>query len=267
VGSELAEEFPAIEEGPQKGKEESRHFERKYPRHRDRRHALEAEMPIALCREGVDLLFRDQEQDLPSLRRPSLGHGDAREEMSPGATTGNNQAFPGIIQHLIIIRSCVISRQFQPRILHPSTFCTGFNAALSEDVDLGANGREANTVLGQSSPTTDSAATAPLGMNTPVGLSINSLGTLFVGDQGNDRFLLFQNAANKASGKNVTAQVIAGNLGIDDLEAGRATFVLIMAQGDRKYKNRGSSYRAKLTTTSETDNESDRVDCSVGKRP
>jgi hypothetical protein len=104
-------------------------------------------------------------------------------------------------------------------------------------------------------------------MNTPVGLSINSLGTLFVGDQGNDRFLLFQNAANKASGKNVTAQVIAGTLGIDDLGAGRATFVLIMAQGDRKYKNRGSSYRAKLTTTSETDNESDRVDCSVGKRP
>ena len=262
------------------------------------------------------------------------------------------------------------------------------------NADLGANGRDATTVLGQSSPTTNTAAAGPRGMNTPVGLSINSLGTLFVGDQGNDRVLLFRNAANKgdtgsadgvlgqpdletqdgassfsfaegiwadgekrlwvadtgnarvlrfetdgfqpdaqigskptllkgdgiynqtgagqkasiiidglktakahvklendgdttddlrfsgpsgnrfiqlsyldASGKNVTAQVIAGTLGIDDLGAGRATFVLFMAQGDRKYKNRGSSYRAKLTTTSETDNESDRVDCSVGKRP
>ena len=262
------------------------------------------------------------------------------------------------------------------------------------NADLGANGRDATTVLGQSSPTTNTAAAGPRGMNTPVGLSINSLGTLFVGDQKNDRVLLFRNAANKgdtgsadcvlgqpdletqdgassftlaegiwadgekrlwvadtgnarvlrfetdgfqpdaqigskptllkgdgiynqtgagqkasiiidglktakahvklendgdtaddlrfsgpsgnrfiqlsyldASGKNVTAQVIAGTLGIDDLGAGRATFVLIMAQGDRKYKDRGSSYRAKLTTTSETDNESDRVDCSVGKRP
>ena len=262
------------------------------------------------------------------------------------------------------------------------------------NADLGANGRDATTVLGQSSPTTNTAAAGPRGMNTPVSLSINSLGTLFVGDQGNDRVLLFRNAANKidagsadgflgqpdletqdgassftlaegiwadgekrlwvadtgnarvlrfetdgfqpdaqigskptllkgdgiynqtgagqkasiiidgsktakahvklendgdttddlrfsgpsgnrfiqlsyldASGKNVTAQVIAGTLGIDDLGAGRATFVLFMAQGDRKYKNRGSSYRAKLTTTSETDNESDRVDCSVAKRP
>ena len=85
----------------------------------------------------------------------------------------------------------------------------------------------------------------------------------FSGPSGN-RFI--QLSYLDASGKNVTAQVIAGTLGIDDLGAGRATFVLIMAQGDRKYKDRGSSYRAKLTTTSETDNESDRVDCSVGKR-
>jgi hypothetical protein len=50
-------------------------------------------------------------------------------------------------------------------------------------------------------------------MNAPVGLTVNSLGTLFVGDQGNDRVLLFKNAANMGDGG-----AAEGVLGQGDLE-------------------------------------------------
>jgi len=266
-----------------------------------------------------------------------------------------------------------------------------------KNAEIGANGRSADTVLGQVLDTDAIAAAGTLGMDTPVGLSVNSLGTLFVGDQGNDRILLFANAANKGdggaadgvlgqpeletqaplsldrtctlveglwadgenrlwvadtgnarvlrfetdrfqpdaqigskptlfkgdgiynqtgagqkasitingskkakayvklendgdstddldlsgpsgnrfirfsyldgAGANVTAQVIAGTLIVDDLEAGQAAIVQVQAKGDRKFKERSASYKAKLTAKSETDNESDRVDCTIGKRP
>jgi DNA-binding beta-propeller fold protein YncE len=266
-----------------------------------------------------------------------------------------------------------------------------------KNADLGANGRNADTVLGQVLDTDATAAAGTLGMDTPTDVTLNSLGTLFVGDQGNDRILLFQNAANKGdggaadrvlgqpglesqsplslprtfalaeglwadgekrlwvadtgnarvlrfetdrfqpdaqigtkptlfkgdgiygqtgagqkasiniegpkkakayvklendgdstddlalsgpsgnrfirlsyldgSGSNVTAQVIAGTLSIEDLESGQASVVQMLAKGERKFKERSANYKAKLTAKSRTDNESDRVDCAVGKRP
>ncbi|MBL9158081.1 MAG: NHL repeat-containing protein [Verrucomicrobiales bacterium] len=82
-----------------------------------------------------------------------------------------------------------------------------------KNADLGANGRNADTVLGQLLDTEAIAAAGTLGMNTPVGVTINSLGTLFVGDQGNDRILLYQNAAGKGDGG-----AADGVLGQPDLE-------------------------------------------------
>lgn len=266
-----------------------------------------------------------------------------------------------------------------------------------KNAEIGVNGRNADTVLGQVLDTDAIAAAGALGMDSPLGLTVNSLGTLFVADQGNDRVLLFKNAANKGdggsadgvlgqpdldtpsplsldrtfslveglwadgenrlwvadvgnarvlrfetdrfqpdaqigskptlfkgngiynltgvgqkasvtidgskkgkayvklendgdttddlglsgpsgnriirlsyldgAGTNVTAQVVAGSLSINGLAAGNASIVQMQAKGERKFKDRSAQYKAKLTAKSKTDDESDRVDCEIGKRP
>lgn len=266
-----------------------------------------------------------------------------------------------------------------------------------KNAEIGANGRNADTVLGQVLDTTAIAADGSVGMDTPAGLTINSLGTLFVADQGNDRILLFTNAANKGDGGsangvlgqpdletqsplpldrtftlmeglwadgetrlwvadtgnarvlrfetdrfqpdaqigvkptklkgdgiynqtgagqkagllvsgpkkakaylkmendgdtkedlvlsgpsgnrfirlsyldgagiNVTAQVIAGSLSMDNLAAGQSSLIQIRAQGEHKFKERKANYNAKISAKSTTYDESDRVVAAIGKRP
>ena len=82
-----------------------------------------------------------------------------------------------------------------------------------KDADTGANGRNADIVLGQLVDTSADIGFGTFGMNDPVSVTINPLGMLMVGDRGNDRVLLFKNAANKGDGG-----AADGVLGQSDLE-------------------------------------------------
>lgn len=82
------------------------------------------------------------------------------------------------------------------------------------DGDIGSSGRDADVVLGQLDGTAAIPGAGALGMTDPVGLAINSQGTLFVADRGNSRVLLFENAATLGDGGSAT-----GVLGQNDLDA------------------------------------------------
>ena len=275
---------------------------------------------------------------------------------------------------------------------------TGNNRVLVfKDADTGANGRAADIVLGQLVDTSDDAGLGAFGMTAPVGVTVSTLGTLFVSDRGNERVLLFKNAANKGdggaaegvlgqgdlgapvpgtldrsfnnvaglwadgenrlwaadsglarvvrfetdrfqpdarigskatslkgdgiynqtasgqkvrinfsgskkaraflaiendgdttdeigftgpagnrfirltylqgAGTNVTAQVIAGTHRIEDLAAGQGVSLQVQARGERKFRERAARFKAKFYVRSITDGETDRVDCTFGKRP
>ncbi len=62
------------------------------------------------------------------------------------------------------------------------------------------NGASADGVLGQSDFTHAGAACTSTTMNSPTGVAIDNAGTLYVADQGNNRVLVFLNAASKANG-------------------------------------------------------------------
>ena len=66
------------------------------------------------------------------------------------------------------------------------------------------NGAPANGVLGQTTFFTSTAANPPTAgsMTFPIGVSVDSSGRLYVGDQQNNRVLIFNAAAGKANGAN-----------------------------------------------------------------
>jgi len=64
-----------------------------------------------------------------------------------------------------------------------------------------SSGNAAEAVLGQATFTTNKASTAStMGMNYPIGLTIDSTGRLWVADFENNRILRFDNAVSKANG-------------------------------------------------------------------
>ena len=69
-----------------------------------------------------------------------------------------------------------------------------------DDVASKSNGAGANGVLGQPDLSTIGAATTSQKMSAPTGVAIDNTGTLYVADQGNNRVLIFTNAASKANG-------------------------------------------------------------------
>jgi sugar lactone lactonase YvrE len=64
------------------------------------------------------------------------------------------------------------------------------------------NGAAADGVLGQSDFTTATSAATQSGMQSPLGVTIDSAGTLWVADSLNNRVLRFDNAASKPNGAN-----------------------------------------------------------------
>jgi len=72
-----------------------------------------------------------------------------------------------------------------------------FNNAASKP-----NGASADGVLGQPDFTSANAANSQNGLNSPNGVAIDSSGTLWVADTGNNRVLRFDNATTKANGAN-----------------------------------------------------------------
>jgi DNA-binding beta-propeller fold protein YncE len=105
------------------------------------------------------------------------------------------------------------------------------------DADTLANGSPADIVLGQLLDTDSTVGSGPFGMNTPASVAVNDLGTLFVSDQGNDRVLLFLNAAAKGDGG--TADGVLGQADLDTqgmaaLDRGFLTVQGLWADGNRR---------------------------------
>jgi sugar lactone lactonase YvrE len=65
-----------------------------------------------------------------------------------------------------------------------------------------ASGSNADAVLGQAGFVTAATATSQSGMNTPVGVTTDPSGNLFVTDRTNNRILIFYGAAAKGNGAN-----------------------------------------------------------------
>jgi sugar lactone lactonase YvrE len=65
-----------------------------------------------------------------------------------------------------------------------------------------ANGAKADSVLGQPSFFSSDKTTTQKGMSDPSGVTVDSIGSLWVVDAGNNRVLRFANAASKANGTN-----------------------------------------------------------------
>lgn len=65
-----------------------------------------------------------------------------------------------------------------------------------------ASGSNADAVLGQAGFVTAATATTQSGMNTPVGVTTDPSGNLFVTDRTNNRILIFYSAASKGNGAN-----------------------------------------------------------------
>jgi sugar lactone lactonase YvrE len=76
-----------------------------------------------------------------------------------------------------------------------------------------ASGSNADAVLGQANFATTATATTQSGMSSPVGVTTDASGNLFVTDRTNHRVLIFYNAASKGNGANA------------DRVLGQATFV------------------------------------------
>lgn len=76
-----------------------------------------------------------------------------------------------------------------------------------------ASGSNADAVLGQANFATTATATTQSGMSSPVGVTTDASGNLFVTDRTNNRVLIFYNAASKGNGANA------------DRVLGQATFV------------------------------------------
>jgi DNA-binding beta-propeller fold protein YncE len=105
------------------------------------------------------------------------------------------------------------------------------------DAETLPNGSAADVVLGQLLDTDAIAGDGPFGMDTPVDVSVNGAGTLFVADQGNDRILLFLNAAAKGDGG--TADGVLGQANLDTqataaLDRGFLTVQGLWADGNRR---------------------------------
>jgi sugar lactone lactonase YvrE len=79
------------------------------------------------------------------------------------------------------------------------------------------NGAPAEAVLGQADFTSNGAATSATGMNSPVGVTVDSVGRLWVNDYGNHRILRFDDASNA-----VTGAAANGVLGQTDFITGTA---------------------------------------------
>jgi sugar lactone lactonase YvrE len=68
-----------------------------------------------------------------------------------------------------------------------------------------ASGSAADSVLGQATFLTSAAAAGASGMKNPVGVTVSSAGTLYVGCSGNHRILRFNNAASLGNGAPASA--------------------------------------------------------------
>lgn len=67
------------------------------------------------------------------------------------------------------------------------------------------NGESAIAVLGQTGFTEDSSGCSPTAMGGPFGVTINSVGSLFVADSQNNRVLLWENVSSVTSGQAASA--------------------------------------------------------------
>ncbi len=74
------------------------------------------------------------------------------------------------------------------------------NRVLRFDAAAAANGAAAEAVLGQPDFTTNSSDVTATKMNTPLGVTVDAAGRLWVSDFGNDRVLRFDNAAAATNG-------------------------------------------------------------------
>ena len=68
-----------------------------------------------------------------------------------------------------------------------------------------ASGTAADSVLGQATFLTSAAAAGASGMKNPIGVTVSSAGTLYVGCSGNHRILRFNNAASLGNGAPASA--------------------------------------------------------------
>lgn len=106
-----------------------------------------------------------------------------------GATAANSLSAPRSI-HIDSSGRLWVAEQDNHRVLR-------FDNASSK-----ATGSNADAVLGQSNFTTNALLTTQSGMSGPTGVATDGSGNLYVVDAGNNRVLIFYNAASKGNGAN-----------------------------------------------------------------
>lgn len=115
---------------------------------------------------------------------------------------------------------------------------TGNNRVLIfSDAETLMNGSPADIVLGQLLDMDSTVGSGSFGMETPVGVAVNDQGTLFVSDQGNDRIVLFLNAAAKGDGgaaDGVLGQADLDTQGAAAVDRGFLTVQGLWADGNRR---------------------------------
>ncbi len=134
-----------------------------------------------------------------------------------------------------------------------------------------ANGAPADAVFGQTDFTSNAVGTAANKMTNPVSLAVDKNGTLYVGERGNSRILVFLNALSKANG--ATADLVLGKSdfanGSTPTVANRANiyipYALAVDQKNNLYVADGGFNRLLVFYSASSKKNGDSADVVIGK--